>query len=192
MALSGEHYAANMLDHRFLGRNLGNAQKKEAYEYITAADKNFTSFIMALVAKTLPFPEYMFGAQFVMTSPLLWWRSMILENEKDWPDKEKFLTFCEKLLTATAATAGLERQFSTFGLVQSKLRNRLGNEKAAKLVFLFKYFNQNPENRKNDLTWITSPVPQSELPSTSTPTIISVENDSDEEDNIPLSNLTKT
>ena len=50
---------------------------------------------------------------------------------------------CSMLLTAVSATAGLERIFSTFGLVHSKLRNKLGNEKAGKLTFMFRYFNQN-------------------------------------------------
>ena len=43
-----------------------------------------------------------------------------------------------QLLTAIAS---VERIFSTYGLVQSELRNRLGNEKAGKLVFLFKCLN---------------------------------------------------
>lgn len=49
----------------------------------------------------------------------------------------------ELILTAKATTANVERIFSSFGVVQSKLRNRLGLEKAAKLVFLFKMLNPN-------------------------------------------------
>ena len=44
-------------------------------------------------------------------------------------------------MTAKSSSAGVERMCSSVGLVQSKLRNRLGNEKAGKLVYLFKYFN---------------------------------------------------
>lgn len=40
------------------------------------------------------------------------------------------------LLTAVCSTAGLERIFSIHGIIHSKLRNKLGNDKAAKLVFL--------------------------------------------------------
>ena len=42
-----------------------------------------------------------------------------------------------QLFPARASTAGIETIFSTFGLVNSILRNRLHIEKAAKLVFLF-------------------------------------------------------
>jgi len=38
----------------------------------------------------------------------------------------------------TICSADIERIFSTFNLMQSKLRNTLGNEKTAKLVFIFK------------------------------------------------------
>ena len=41
-----------------------------------------------------------------------------------------------------ASSASIERVFSSFGLVHSKLRNRLGVEKAGKLVFLHKILNR--------------------------------------------------
>ena len=47
------------------------------------------------------------------------------------------------ILIPKASTADTERIFSSFGLVQSKLHNKLGMEKAAKLVFLFKMLNSN-------------------------------------------------
>lgn len=193
MALQGLHYTANMLDHRFLGRNLNNEQKKQAYDFITEeVDENFAPFIMALTAKAHPFPKFMFGESFKNTCPLLWWTSVTLEDEERWPQKEKFIKFCEQLLTATASTAALERCFSTFGLVQSKLRNRLGNEKAAKLVFMFKYYNQEKKSKKKqDLSWLLG----EEISSTSTSATVATKtmeiessSSSDEED-IPLALL---
>lgn len=47
----------------------------------------------------------------------------------------------EMLTTAVASSAGIERTFSKQSLVQSKLRNKLGNEKAAKLVFIYQQLN---------------------------------------------------
>lgn len=48
-----------------------------------------------------------------------------------------------QLHTAVASSAGIERLFSTFGLVHSKLRNRLGTEKASKLVSIIRTLNSN-------------------------------------------------
>ena len=47
------------------------------------------------------------------------------------------------IFTAKASTADVERIFSFFGIVQSKLHNRLLLVKGAKLVFLFKILKQN-------------------------------------------------
>ena len=53
-------------------------------------------------------------------------------------------------LTANASSASVERIFSRFGLIHSKLRNRLGVEKAAKLVFLYKVLNKDGEMNDDD------------------------------------------
>ena len=52
------------------------------------------------------------------------------------------MTVVNQLLTATVSSAGVKRVFSSFSLVHSNLRNRLGVEKAGKLVFLFKVMNK--------------------------------------------------
>ena len=44
-------------------------------------------------------------------------------------------------MTAVASSAGVERVFSSFGFVHSKVRNRLGIEKGGKLVFMYKLLN---------------------------------------------------
>lgn len=100
----------------------------------------------------------MFGDQFKTTPPMIWWKSITLKNPEqyfDWPRLQiGFFNLCHQLLTAVAATAGLERIFSTFGLVQSKLRNRLGNEKASKLTFIFKYLNQDCKKKATNMNWV--------------------------------------
>lgn len=56
---------------------------------------------------------------------------------------EEVLNIIKQLHTAIASSAGVERIFSSFNLVHiSKIRNKLGAEKSAKLVFLLKCFNQ--------------------------------------------------
>lgn len=156
MALQGLHYLANMLDPRFLGQRLHDSQKEQGFKYLASINNDFTPVVMALLAKSHPFPRYLFGEQFRTTSSMTWWRTVNMSGS-NWPDfdHQKFIEHCEQLLTAVAATAGLERIFSSFGIVQSKLRNRLGNEKASKLVFMFKCFNQNVAEKKDDLSsWL--------------------------------------
>jgi len=86
------------------------------------------------------FPQYLFKDVFKSVTPLTWWK--VAAKTIPIPLREQMIDLCSQLLSAVASTAGLERIFSSFGLVHSKLRNRLGNEKAAKLTFLFRALNQ--------------------------------------------------
>ena len=46
---------------------------------------------------------------------------------------------------------GLERSFSAFGLVHTKLRNRLGNERVMKLVRTYSHLRSKDEDDQDDL-----------------------------------------
>ena len=56
---------------------------------------------------------------------------------------EDFILLIKCLLCSVASSSDVERAFSTFDLVQSKLRNRLGVAKAGKLVFIYRVLNVN-------------------------------------------------
>lgn len=184
MALDAPHYLANMLDHRFLGKHLNNNQREQAYSYLSKINGEFVPFVMALLAESTPFPKYVFGFQFKNTAPMVWWKGIVMDDST-WPNKKDFLSLCEQLLTATASTASLERTFSSFGLVQSKLRNRLGNEKAGKLTFLFKYNNQKEKNKKDNIDWIWD---NSNVPRTLPEELLIIDSD-ESDDDLPLIKL---
>ena len=79
-----------------------------------------------------PFKSYMFSKGVVdKATPACWWASMseILGIF--------FTRIAEQLLTAIGSSGGIERIFNTFGYLHSKIRNRLGIEKAAKLKFIY-------------------------------------------------------
>lgn len=79
--------------------------------------------------------KYRYADSFINSiSPLLWWKSL-----PSMSDESKKIV--EGYMTAIASSASVERVFSSFGLVHSKLRNRLGVAKAGKLVFIYKYLN---------------------------------------------------
>lgn len=76
-------------------------------------------------------------------TPVNWWKSL---KHLDSETVEVIIS----LLTAVASSAGVERIFSSFGLIHSKLRNRLGPEKAGKLVFLFQIMNKQENEGEDD------------------------------------------
>lgn len=135
-ALTSSHLLGNLIDPRYQGRSLTAEEINSVEEYV---EENFPQFLPTLMkyrGKTIPFKEMYFKADVVNAlSPLAWWKHF----SDDIKDSMKVPA---QLHTAVASSAGIERVFSTFGLVQSKIRNRLGNEKAAKLVTVFKHFNR--------------------------------------------------
>ena len=63
-----------------------------------------------------------------------------------------FCRFFGSLLSCPPSSASIERLFSTFGIVWTKLRNRLGNEKAGKLVKVHRYLRQQSSKAEDDLS----------------------------------------
>ena len=66
--------------------------------------------------------------------PHIWWQTV----GKNCRLPEGFVELMVNLHMTSVSAACIERIFSTFGLVMTKLRNRLGLDKAAKLVFCYR------------------------------------------------------
>lgn len=133
-AMSSAHYLANLVHPSYCGAKLKEAEKEEAIEY---ANSKFGAQFLILVLKHKA-KSFMHQDEVVKNlDPLEWWKSQVQQI----PENKSIMENLEKLFSAMGSSAAVERIFSTFKLVQSELRNRLGNEKAAKLVFLYKLFN---------------------------------------------------
>ena len=88
-----------------------------------------------------PFNGPLFNEEVIKnTSSYDWWKSFFIfkPNILSVINLENTL----RLLTAVASLAGVERTFSSFGQVHTKLQNKLGVDKASKLTFLYKQFNK--------------------------------------------------
>ena len=102
--------------------------------------------IMKFQAKSSPFHAYKFSDSVTKCmSAVEWWKSHSCVLASD------VISAVQQLLSAVASSSGVERVFSSYGLVHSKLRNRLGTEKAAKLVFLFKIMNAHKVDTFDDI-----------------------------------------
>ena len=136
MALGPEHFLANIMDPRYKGHRLGNEEVDEALQWVSENKPECLVNILNLRAQASPFQTYMFQDRVEKTmQPLDWWIS-----QKDRLGDE-LISLANQIFVTTAASANVERVFSIFGLVHSKLRNRLGIDKANKLVFLYKTLN---------------------------------------------------
>ncbi|KAJ8257170.1 hypothetical protein GJAV_G00182630 [Gymnothorax javanicus] len=125
------HFVADLLHPVYRGAKLTEAQETTAMEWITSFNAEFLGATIAFQTQSPPYPSYMFKANNL--HPATWWLGM-----KRFNLPEGFAAFALALQTATCSSASIERVFSTFSLVHSKLRNRLGPQKAAKLVFCYR------------------------------------------------------
>lgn len=145
-ALSPHHFLANVMHPRHRGQSLTDAELDIAMELATTQHEQIVPDMINLKAQASPFMKYMFADSVLKAvQPVEWWVS---QGGRLHPDT---VSVAKQLLTATASSAGVERVFSSFGLVHSKLRNRLGIVTAGKLVFLFKQLNKKPLDTDEDL-----------------------------------------
>lgn len=140
MAITDYHHLAFLLDPHYQG-DLKTMPEEEESKAMSLAEKEFPDFLPILLnmkAKSYPFnKEYLFQSSVLSRlTTCSWWRAL-----KGKVDTNVIEDICG-LVNGVASSASVERIFSTFGLVHSKLRNRLGVEKAGKLVFLHKVLNK--------------------------------------------------
>lgn len=134
-AITPAHLVANLIHPIQRGKSLTDDEKDAALEYASQKWPSIMSMIIKFQAQARPFQACKFTEEVTQAvSAAEWWESHD-------GIKEENRAVVKKLLSAVAASSGVERVFSSYGLVHSKLRNRLGTHKAAKLVFLFKALN---------------------------------------------------
>lgn len=144
-AITPAHLLANLLDPKLRGKQLTEDEKETAMMYARKKWPFLLPVIMKYQAQSKPFSSYKFEDDVVKgVSSQEWWAS------HEGQISTESMNAIQQLLSSVASSAGVERIFSSYGLVQSKLRNRLGTDKAAKLVFLFRALNKNEDITSGD------------------------------------------
>lgn len=99
----------------------------------------FLSMFFKFQARIFPFQGQAFNNDVLESlSDTEWWTAQTKLSDQI---TETILNDIKRLTTAVASSAGVERTFSKFGLNHTKLRNKLGVEKCAKLVFVSQQIN---------------------------------------------------
>lgn len=136
------HILSYMLHPKYMGTGLTNDQEEIARKWVNDIDKNFLPLIVKFSIKASPFPATYFSEAIINNlPPAEWWESL-----KRYSDLENISNFACHLFHCVASSASIERIFSNFSLVQTKLRNRLGLQTATKLVMAYKMLNSKDRN----------------------------------------------
>ncbi|KAF0288517.1 Mediator of RNA polymerase II transcription subunit 20 [Amphibalanus amphitrite] len=130
-AVTSLHLAAYLVHPRYMGQNLTTEEFDEA---MAQFKEDLHPQITKFHGQLPPFPSSFFSAGMKQLPPTEWWCGAAQR-----PGVSKELgDAAMSLLSKPPSSASIERTFSSFGLVQTKLRNRLGHATAEKLVFCYR------------------------------------------------------
>ena len=136
-AITPTHLVANLLHPGYQGKHLSIQQQEEAHQYVLNSNPDLLPGLLQLQANTSPFPSSLFSPICINSlKPTACWE--IAKASKNYVSYD-LCNYAVKLHKLPSSSAAIERMFSNFGLIQSKLRNHLGLVKAAKLVTCYRY-----------------------------------------------------
>lgn len=128
------HFLANVLHPKYQGIRLKDEQTESAFKFLSENFPLFVTDYISFTAKSAPFPQSLFSPESLKISAVIWWKSLKRYKLVN----QQFVNFAICVLSCPASSAAIERIFSSFGNVHTKARNRLGVERASKLVFCYR------------------------------------------------------
>ena len=127
------HLVAYKFHPQYRGAGLSTEQEESVADWLLHKDPAYLEILLAFDGKAAPFPSFVFKTTLTTTTGVTWWGAL-----RKYPFPEGFVDCMLQLQSACASSASIERVFSTFGHIHSKLRNKLGVQKAAKLVLCYR------------------------------------------------------
>ena len=137
-AITTEHLVAYHIHPRYQGEKLTPAQRIQVTEWM--ADRELLQPFISLQAQESPFPKTFFAESVRSMEPCTWWKAT-----SSFGVSPQLITIANTLLSTPPSSASIERIFSNFGAIHTKIRNRLGNDKTSKLVFCYRMLRGNQE-----------------------------------------------
>ena len=131
------HLVAYQGNPKYKGLKLTSEEENSATEWLMNINDDFITPLLSLsISCETSYPKYMLSSKVIEGfTPANWWKAVKRKSEKSTGMvSPEFCSFMQELSSLPASSASVERIFSTFGFVHSKLRNRLGNAKTEKLV----------------------------------------------------------
>ena len=117
---------------------LSEEQADIARTFVSEREEDFVVVLAAYeTADDTMFPKLAFNKSMSKLTPIKYWKYI-----QQIATLEPVKRFCNRMMAISCcppSSAGIERLFSSTALVQTKLRNRLANERVAKLVRVYRH-----------------------------------------------------
>lgn len=147
-AILPHHMFAYLMHPTYKGERLSNEQKETARKWIEEKNSDLLPAVIFFETESGPYPMTYFNDSIrKRLDPVTWWKGV--HKCSDIPDE--LYGYVEMLLSSPSSSAGLERIFSSFAFIHSKLRNRLRHPTAKKLLFCYTMLHCSKENEDCDI-----------------------------------------
>ena len=129
-AITNYNLIVYLINPKYLGEHLSQTENYTIFEWLIGENEVIHILIYFKLIQGILSEKYLFLKETIENvAGFNWWRLInISDNIK---------SYIRGLLRDVCSSTGVERIISSYGRVQSKLRNRLGNEKPPNLYFYF-------------------------------------------------------
>ena len=118
---------------------LTSGQQNLTRKFVSDKENNFAVVLAAYEIKdTTMFPDIVFNISMINMSASKYWN--YIGQIANLEPVKRFCIMMRAIFCCLPSSAGIERLFSSVALVHTKLRNRLSNDRVAKLVRVYRYF----------------------------------------------------
>lgn len=133
------HIVAFLLHPKYMDIDLDPEYEETARSWIRdKVNPNFLPLMTQFALKSSPFPGTFFDKEMItVLSPIEWWQGLARNKKID----RKFSEFALHLFRCVSSSASIERIFSNYSYIQNNIRNRLGLDRASKLVMVYRMLN---------------------------------------------------
>ena len=126
--MTSSHFLANILHPMYMGTNLNPKQISSAQELLQEQHPELVPCLLKFMCNKSNLSNAWTNENTIKNvSSVVWWMSV--EHSNEWSVNPLLCQLARKLLSMPASSAAIERIFSNFGSIQTKLRNRLGLQK---------------------------------------------------------------
>ena len=133
------HFLAYLLHPKYKGEHLSYEQREKAREWLQKINPSFLSYVLKFELQEGPFQRTLFSEEVIWTIDANeWWRSVA----KSCKISKEFCELIAHLQACPSSSAAIERVFSNFSFVHSKIRNRLTISNISKFVFCYSILKQ--------------------------------------------------
>lgn len=143
------HLVAYLLHPKYRGQLLNYEEKESCKAWLGRINAQFIPYVINFELKGKPYPNSYFTEDVIrMVSAYNWWKSVskACEISKD------FCSLVAHLQICPASSAAIERFFSNFSFVQTKIRNKLSTNTLSKLVYCYAMLKQQKFGCNVDIT----------------------------------------